>query len=63
MIQFYSFMNIVQKQRQIFLEFEEKKKMDDLREELIKQIKTIEDECKEKIKKEEFNKELSKFEH
>ena len=37
--------------------------MDDLREEFIKQIETIEKECKEKIKSEEFKEELNKFEN
>ena len=48
--------------RQIDLKVEiEKNKMDDLREEFIKQIETIENECKEKIKTEEFQQELNKF--
>ena len=36
--------------------------MDDLREEFINQIETIENECKQKIKKEEFKQELINFE-
>ena len=40
---------------------EEKKRMDDLREEFIKQIETIENECKARFKTEEFQLEFNKF--